>query len=189
MKIEELLAEDKIKGADGKACWKGYRYAGTKKGKDKCVKVDEMGLATAKKGFEKGKAALDKLQYKVASSTAGQTWNEDVTRLLRKIKRSNPKLAGVAQKYIDFGNTHPKWQTFILTILTAFLTAGITATVGGTGGTIAALGAKSLVDLTNNLLKGKKFTDAAIQAGLASSSGQVGGDVVKGMFEDENEDK
>lgn len=21
----------KIKGADGKACWKGYRYAGTKK--------------------------------------------------------------------------------------------------------------------------------------------------------------
>lgn len=31
--------EDKIKGADGKACWKGYRYAGTVKGKDKCVKV------------------------------------------------------------------------------------------------------------------------------------------------------
>jgi hypothetical protein len=29
----------KIKGADGKACWKGYRYAGTKKGKDKCVPV------------------------------------------------------------------------------------------------------------------------------------------------------
>lgn len=30
---------DKIKGADGKACWDGYRYAGTKKGKDKCVPV------------------------------------------------------------------------------------------------------------------------------------------------------
>jgi hypothetical protein len=30
---------DKIKGADGKACWKGYRYAGTEKGKDKCVPV------------------------------------------------------------------------------------------------------------------------------------------------------
>jgi hypothetical protein len=28
----------KIKGADGKACWKGYSYAGTKNGKDKCVK-------------------------------------------------------------------------------------------------------------------------------------------------------
>jgi len=32
---------DKIKGADGKACWKGYRYAGTEKGKDKCVPVKE----------------------------------------------------------------------------------------------------------------------------------------------------
>lgn len=33
------VSEAKIKGADGKACWKGYRYAGTEKGKDKCVKV------------------------------------------------------------------------------------------------------------------------------------------------------
>ena len=33
--------EEKIKGADGKACWKGYRYAGTEDGKDKCVKVKE----------------------------------------------------------------------------------------------------------------------------------------------------
>lgn len=36
---------EKIKGVDGKACWKGYRYAGTQKkgGKtvDKCVKVNE----------------------------------------------------------------------------------------------------------------------------------------------------
>jgi hypothetical protein len=29
----------KVKGADGKACWKGYSYAGTKNGKDKCVKT------------------------------------------------------------------------------------------------------------------------------------------------------
>ena len=28
---------NKVKGADGKACWKGYRYAGTKNGKDRCV--------------------------------------------------------------------------------------------------------------------------------------------------------
>lgn len=31
--------EAKIKGADGKACWDGYRYAGTVKGKDKCIPV------------------------------------------------------------------------------------------------------------------------------------------------------
>jgi hypothetical protein len=38
---ESDLTEDKIKGKDGKACWKGYRYAGTENGKDKCVKIKE----------------------------------------------------------------------------------------------------------------------------------------------------
>jgi hypothetical protein len=35
------MNEEKIKGKDGKACWKGYRYAGTKNNKDKCVPVEE----------------------------------------------------------------------------------------------------------------------------------------------------
>jgi hypothetical protein len=35
------MEEEKKKGADGKACWKGYRYAGTENGKDKCVPVGE----------------------------------------------------------------------------------------------------------------------------------------------------
>ena len=39
--IKEVLKESKIKGIDGKACWKGYRYNGTKDGKDKCIKVNE----------------------------------------------------------------------------------------------------------------------------------------------------
>ncbi len=33
------LREGKIKGADGKACWKGKRYGGTKNGKDICLPV------------------------------------------------------------------------------------------------------------------------------------------------------
>ena len=33
---------EKIKGADGKACWKGYRYVGTENGKDKCIKVKSI---------------------------------------------------------------------------------------------------------------------------------------------------
>ena len=41
MKINEIIAEGKIKGADGKACWKGKRYAGTENGKDKCIPVGE----------------------------------------------------------------------------------------------------------------------------------------------------
>ena len=47
--------EGKEQGADGKACWKGYKFAGTKNGKDKCVKseefeLDERALDTAEKG-------------------------------------------------------------------------------------------------------------------------------------------
>jgi hypothetical protein len=43
-RAEEFTAEGKNKegkeqGADGKACWKGYKYAGTENGKDKCVKA------------------------------------------------------------------------------------------------------------------------------------------------------
>ena len=33
--------EGKEQGADGKACWDGYKHAGTEDGKDKCVKVEE----------------------------------------------------------------------------------------------------------------------------------------------------
>ena len=36
--VKEVLSE-KIKGSDSKACWKGYRYAGTRDGKDICVKI------------------------------------------------------------------------------------------------------------------------------------------------------
>ena len=39
--INELDETEKIKGKDGKGCWKGYRYAGTENGKDKCVPVKE----------------------------------------------------------------------------------------------------------------------------------------------------
>lgn len=37
--IREIVREEKKKGIDGKACWKGYRYAGTENGKDKCVPI------------------------------------------------------------------------------------------------------------------------------------------------------
>lgn len=30
---------NKKKGIDDKACWEGYRFAGTENGRDKCVKV------------------------------------------------------------------------------------------------------------------------------------------------------
>jgi len=43
MRVQDIF-ESKIKGADGKACWDGYRYNGTKDGKDDCVKVKEAGF-------------------------------------------------------------------------------------------------------------------------------------------------
>ena len=40
--IAEAKNEDgKEQGVDGKACWKGYKHAGTEDGKDKCVKMEE----------------------------------------------------------------------------------------------------------------------------------------------------
>ena len=40
--MEEAKNKDgKEQGADGKACWKGYRYDGTEDGKDKCVPMEE----------------------------------------------------------------------------------------------------------------------------------------------------
>jgi hypothetical protein len=46
--------EGKEQGADGKACWDGYKYAGTKNGKDKCVKSEEWeGSKEDKKEDEK----------------------------------------------------------------------------------------------------------------------------------------
>ena len=38
---EEKNKEGKERGSDGKACWDGYRHAGTEDGKDKCVPMEE----------------------------------------------------------------------------------------------------------------------------------------------------
>ena len=54
---------EKIKGADGKACWKGYKYAGTKNGKDECVKA----------GVEyEGEEDLAEASYSAKAARAGK---------------------------------------------------------------------------------------------------------------------
>ena len=37
--LDKKNKEGKEQGVDGKACWDGYRYAGTENGKDKCVPI------------------------------------------------------------------------------------------------------------------------------------------------------
>jgi len=61
MEDGETVIIEKIKGADGKACWKGYKYAGTENGKDKCVKTEEV----EKKESEKDEGGKHK-EYKHA---------------------------------------------------------------------------------------------------------------------------
>jgi len=84
---EDELVEGKKKGLDGKACWKGYRYAGTKmkggKRVDDCVKVKESGLQyyTGKKKYGKdGMAALAAAGRKGASE-------EELGRIKDKYKK------------------------------------------------------------------------------------------------------
>lgn len=63
--IEEAKnKEGKEQGVDGKACWKGYKYAGTENGKDKCVKEDadscEMGDEEEEKKEKKKEKSMKK---------------------------------------------------------------------------------------------------------------------------------
>ena len=58
--------EGKEQGADGKACWKGYKYAGTEGGKDKCVKSEEVEKEKEGHDDEKEDKALIKKEVKKA---------------------------------------------------------------------------------------------------------------------------
>jgi hypothetical protein len=49
---EKKNKEGKEQGADGKACWDGYKYAGTENGKDKCVKAEGYGAKKKTEGLD-----------------------------------------------------------------------------------------------------------------------------------------
>jgi len=74
--INELEETEKIKGKDGKGCWKGYRYAGTENGKDKCVPVKEgeIGLSDilARELFKLQGKISDDLFYKLRKAINSQ---------------------------------------------------------------------------------------------------------------------
>ena len=42
IKLPQTNSQGKKVGADNKACWPGYRYQGTVKGKDVCTKVKKQ---------------------------------------------------------------------------------------------------------------------------------------------------
>ena len=62
-----LSETDAIKGADGKRCWKGKRYAGTENGKDKCIPVKEESETKWEVAIEYGPTANHTAKIKVSA--------------------------------------------------------------------------------------------------------------------------
>jgi len=82
------LKEGKVKGADGKACWKGYRYAGTKNGKDKCVKSEgQLTETTAKQTLTNAVSALMKT---FAGKKLDQRYVKDYLKSMERLARKKP---------------------------------------------------------------------------------------------------
>lgn len=78
---------EKKKGVDGKACWDGYRYAGTEDGKDKCVKMGEDWSKTNKKDKTDGMSKKAVAAYR--RENPGSKLKTAVTKDPKKIKKGS----------------------------------------------------------------------------------------------------
>jgi hypothetical protein len=94
--MHEWLLNEKIKGIDGKPCWKGYRYAGTENGKDKCVPIKETMDDDIKKNINTYK--VDDDPYEVAKELGKKYgWDE------KKIEKAEQILR---KKYLKENEDH-----------------------------------------------------------------------------------
>jgi hypothetical protein len=106
-KYDESVSEEKQKGVDGKACWKGYKRMGTKQkgGKtvDNCVKVkeDSYKLSLAQQLDEKSKSkAQQKFMGMVYAAKKGEKpASKDVAKVAKGMSKSDAK---------DFASTKHK---------------------------------------------------------------------------------
>lgn len=87
MRAFEFVKEGKIRGRDGRACWKGYRYAGQENGKDKCVKVGEDWSKTNKKDQTDGMSQKAVDAYR--RENPGSKLKTAVTKDPSKIKKGS----------------------------------------------------------------------------------------------------
>lgn len=112
---------EKIKGADGKACWKGYKYAGTKNGKDECVKSgfepegnelqekeeysfddkEEKMSKFSKKKHEKSEKKMEKEGYDVEAAEA--LWSEVAEKLEKLGEIDGAKFKVIGEKLDPVG--------------------------------------------------------------------------------------
>ena len=99
--VPDDIREEKKKGLDGKACWKGYKLAGTKKkgGKtvDNCVKVDEAKVDAGKSPEQKEKDRNVR-KFGVSHNVAG---HGKLRRALHRSDRGDKKIKGDKSQYVE----------------------------------------------------------------------------------------
>ena len=94
----------KKKGIDGKACWDGYRYAGTENGKDKCVKVSE---SLRLEIWEHSQPVLwQEAEYQGRKVKLGKPTRGDVKKF--KVYVKDPKTGNVKKVNFGHGGTSAK---------------------------------------------------------------------------------
>ncbi len=106
--------KEKIKGADGKACWDGYRYAGTENGKDKCVKVDESIIyyndSLRLEIVEHSEPVLyQEAEYQGRKVKLGKPMQGDVKKF--KVYVKDPKTGNVKKVNFGHGGSSAKGKT------------------------------------------------------------------------------
>ena len=112
MKLKDIL--EKVKGVDGKACWKGYRHAGTEDGKDKCVKVSETIVfrneALRLDIIEHSEPVLyQEAEYQGRKVKLGKPMQGDVKKF--KVYVKDPKTGNVKKVNFGHGGTSAKGKT------------------------------------------------------------------------------
>ena len=97
------LNEKKIKGADGKECWKGYRYNGTKDGKDDCVKVKENVVSDNESSSLKAKIAADDFMgmYRSAYRRVFSNFGKEAEAEFKNIVKS--KISQLKEEEVEEG--------------------------------------------------------------------------------------
>jgi len=100
--------EGKKKGIDGKACWKGYRYAGTEDGKDKCVKISEYKALNKLTDYLK-KQKVEEGEYQGRDVKLNKPMQGDVKKFKVYVKNSKGNVVKVnfGQKGMNIKKDNP----------------------------------------------------------------------------------
>ena len=97
------IQREKKKGIDGKACWKGYRYAGTENGKDKCVKISEYKALNKLSDYLK-KQKVEEAEYQGRKVKLNKPMRGDTGKFKVYVNTGKKNADGTIQvKKVNFG--------------------------------------------------------------------------------------